>query len=117
MRALTASDPSISVCAAGITRRAENVLVHNATGRVVPRGKRQTDVGVMLFNVTTMSEIGHFVRTGMPLIARRVTVTGDAIAHPGRRQVVSIRHVHRDFLSSSTAAWRRSPTRWWSAAP
>ena len=67
---------------------AENVLVHNVTGRIVPRGKRQTDVGVMLFNVTTMSKIGHFVRTGMPLTTRRVTVTGDAIARPQNVKVV-----------------------------
>ena len=44
------------------------MLVHNATGRVVPRGKRQTDVGVMLNNVTTMASIGRFLKTGMPLI-------------------------------------------------
>lgn len=90
MRELTADDPQIDVCTLPgmYPQGAENVLVHNATGRIVPRGKRQTDVGVMLFNVTTMSKIGHFVRTGMPLTTRRVTVTGDAIARPQNVKVV-----------------------------
>ena len=67
---------------------AENVLVHNATGRVVPRGKRQTDVGVMLNNVTTMASIGRFLKTGMPLVKRRFTVSGDAIARPCNANII-----------------------------
>ena len=59
MRELTKDDSSIQVKAlpSRYPQGAENVLVHNATGRVVPRGKRQTDVGVMLNNVTTMASI------------------------------------------------------------
>lgn len=90
MRARTSADDNIEVRALPgmYPQGAENVLVYNVTGRVVPRGKRQTDVGVMLFNVTTMSMIGHFLRTGMPLIKRRVTVTGDAVARPQNVEVV-----------------------------
>lgn len=90
MRDLTKQDPHIRVCSlpGKYPQGAENVLVHNATGRVVPRGKRQTDVGVMLFNVTTMSMIGRFLRTGMPLTHRRITVAGDAIARPQNVEVV-----------------------------
>ena len=89
MRELTKDDSSIQVkrCPAA-TRRAENVLVHNATGRVVPRGKRQTDVGVMLNNVTTMASIGRFLKTGMPLVKRRFTVSGDAIARPCNANII-----------------------------
>lgn len=59
MRARTSADDNIEVRALPgmYPQGAENVLVYNVTGRVVPRGKRQTDVGVMLFNVTTMSMI------------------------------------------------------------
>ncbi len=87
---LTESEPNISVqVLPGIyPQGAENVLVYNATGRVVPRGKRQTDVGIMLFNITTMSTIGKFLQTGMPLIKRRVTVAGDAIKNPQNLEVV-----------------------------
>ena len=34
-------------------------------------------MGAILFNCTTMGEIARYVRTGMPLIQRRITVMGD----------------------------------------
>ncbi|MGI6755765.1 MAG: electron transport complex subunit RsxC [Atopobiaceae bacterium] len=61
---------------------AAHVLVRNATGREVPRGGHTTDVGCVLFNVTTMSCIGRFLEDGMPLVRRRITVAGDAVARP-----------------------------------
>ena len=90
MRELTKDDSSIQVNAlpSRYPQGAENVLVHNATGRVVPRGKRQTDVGVMLNNVTTMASIGRFLKTGMPLVKRRFTVSGDAIARPCNANII-----------------------------
>ena len=90
LRELTADDPAIDVksMASRYPQGAENVLVYNATGTVVPRGKRQTDVGIMLNNVTTMAAIGRFLKTGMPLITRRLTVTGDAIARPQNLKVI-----------------------------
>ena len=90
MRELTKDDSSIQVKAlpSRYPQGAENVLVHNATGRVVPRGKRQTDVGVMLNNVTTMASIGRFLKTGMPLVKRRFTVSGDAIARPCNANII-----------------------------
>ena len=90
MRELTKDDSSIQVKSlpSRYPQGAENVLVHNATGRVVPRGKRQTDVGVMLNNVTTMASIGRFLKTGMPLVKRRFTVSGDAIARPCNANII-----------------------------
>lgn len=90
LRRLTADDPAIEVKAlpSRYPQGAENVLVHNASGRVVPRGKRQTDVGVMLNNVTTMAAIGRFLATGMPLVRRRFTVAGDAVARPGNYDII-----------------------------
>ena len=46
-----------------------------------------TDVGALLFNVTTMSEIGRYLQTGMPLTKRRITVMGDAIERPQNLEV------------------------------
>ena len=66
---------------------ASRVILRNVTGRSVPRGGHLTDVGAMLYNVTTMSEIGRYLRTGMPLTKRRLTVMGDAIAHPQNLEV------------------------------
>lgn len=90
LRALTKDDPAIEVKSlpSRYPQGAENVLVYNATGRVVPRGQRQTDVGVMLNNVTTMASIGRFLKTGMPLVKRRFTVSGDAVERPCNVQIV-----------------------------
>ena len=90
LRELTKDDPAIDVKSlpSRYPQGAENVLVYNATGRVVPRGKRQTDVGVMLNNVTTMASIGRFLKTGMPLVKRRFTVAGDAVERPCNVEIV-----------------------------
>ena len=80
----TAGDPRISVCVleSRYPQGAQNVLIYNATGRVVPRGARHTSVGVMMLNVTTVSSIGKYLKTGMPLVTKRLTVAGDAVRDP-----------------------------------
>ena len=89
LRRLAADDPRIDVfeLPARYPQGASRVILRNVTGRSVPRGGHLTDVGALLFNVTTMSEIGRFLRTGMPLTKRRLTVMGDAIAHPQNLEV------------------------------
>ncbi len=62
---------------------AEKVLIANLTGRVVPAGKLPSDVGVIIVNISTISFVAQYLRTGMPLVATRVTVDGDAVARPG----------------------------------
>ncbi len=66
---------------------ASRVILRNVTGRSVPRGGHLTDVGALLFNVTTMSEIGRFLKTGMPLTKRRITVMGDMVQRPQNLEV------------------------------
>ena len=61
---------------------AEKVLIEKTTGREVPRGKLPADVGVLVLNVTTVSTIGKYLNTGMPLVQKRITVDGDAIKTP-----------------------------------
>lgn len=89
LRRLCADRPQIDVhvLPSRYPQGASRVLVRTVTGRAVPRGGHLTDVGVMLFNVTTMSAIGGFLQTGMPLIRRRITVTGDAVARPQNLEV------------------------------
>lgn len=84
LREMCADDPRIDVFVlpARYPQGASRVILRNVTGRSVPRGGHLTDVGALLFNVTTMSEIGRYLRTGMPLVRRRITVMGDAIEHP-----------------------------------
>jgi electron transport complex protein RnfC len=61
---------------------AEKVIVYNTTGRVVPEGKLPVDVGVLVMNVTSLAVLGHFVKTGMPLVEKCVTVDGSAVKEP-----------------------------------
>ena len=61
---------------------AEKVLVHTCTGRVVGEGKLPSDVGCMVMNVSTAGFIYGYVKTGMPLIERRITVDGDIVNSP-----------------------------------
>ncbi len=60
----------------------EKVLIYNLTGREVPEGKLPADVGCLVLNVTTLSNIGRYFRTGMPLVEKCVTVDGSAVLHP-----------------------------------
>jgi electron transport complex protein RnfC len=61
---------------------AEKVLVHNTVGRVIPEGKLPGDVGVIVMNVTTIAALAKYIKTGMPLVERSVTVDGSAVAEP-----------------------------------
>ena len=60
----------------------EKVLVYNATGLVVPEGKRPVDIGVLVINVTSLAVLAGYVKTGMPLVTRCVTVDGTAVKEP-----------------------------------
>ncbi len=89
LRELSADDDRIDVFVlpARYPQGASRVILRNVTGRSVPRGGHLTDVGALLFNVTTMSEIGRFLQDGIPLTKRRITVMGDAIEHPQNLEV------------------------------
>ena len=61
---------------------AEKIMVHNTVGVDVPVGKIPADVGVIVINVTTLAEVARYIKTGMPLVERCVTVDGDAVKSP-----------------------------------
>ena len=61
---------------------AERVLVYEVFGKVMNAGVLPADMGCILDNVTTVMKVGNYFRTGMPLIAKRMTVDGDAVAEP-----------------------------------
>ena len=61
---------------------AEKVIVYNTTGLVIPEGKLPADVGVLVINVTSLSTLAKYVKTGMPLVERCVTFDGSAVAEP-----------------------------------
>lgn len=61
---------------------AEKVLVKACTGRKVPAGKLPADVGCLVMNIGSLSFLASYMRTGMPLTLKRITLDGSAIAHP-----------------------------------
>lgn len=60
----------------------EKVLVHNTTGKVVPARKIPADIGVIVMNVSTLAFVARYVKTGMPLVERTVTLDGSAVKEP-----------------------------------
>ena len=61
----------------------EKMLIKRAMGRSVPSGKLPADVGACVSNVSTVKAIADAIKTGMPLIERLTTVTGEHIPNPG----------------------------------
>lgn len=61
---------------------AEKVLIYTATGRKLPLGKLPADVGCIVMNVTSVAVLYRYISTGMPLIRKRITVDGSAVAKP-----------------------------------
>lgn len=76
--------PNISVrrLPSAYPQGAEKVLVHTLTGRVVGEGKLPSDVGCMVMNVSTAGFIYNYIKTGVPLIKRRITVDGNIVNSP-----------------------------------
>jgi electron transport complex protein RnfC len=58
------------------------VLVYNVTGRIVPEGARLIDVGCLVMNVTTVTVFSRYIRRGIPLVQKIVTVDGTAVKTP-----------------------------------
>lgn len=67
---------------------AEKMLIYSVTGRKVPPGKLPLDVGVIVMNINSVSFISEYLKTGMPLIKRRVTVDGSAVKNPSNVEVL-----------------------------
>ena len=60
----------------------EKVLIYHTTGKRVMDGELPLSVGSIVCNSSTMAEIGRYVKTGMPLVERCVTVEGGAVRKP-----------------------------------
>ena len=62
---------------------AEKMLIKNVMKRQVPSGGLPADVGCVVANISTTKAISDAIQTGMPLIKRVVSVTGEKIKNPG----------------------------------
>ena len=93
-----ANDEKISVLKlkTSYPQGAEKILVQAATGRRIPPGKLPADVGCVVMNVASAAFIAQYISTGMPLVSKRITVDGSAVAEPKNVNVpigISIKEV------------------------
>lgn len=85
LREVFAEDSSVNVMPLDSVypQGAKQVLLFNATGKVVGPGQRLASLGVIIINVTSLAMVGRYFIDGTPLISRSITVDGSAIARPG----------------------------------
>ena len=67
---------------------AEKTLIESATGLEVPQGALPSAVGCIVMNVASVGFVARYMKTGMPLVTKRLTVDGDAVAEPKNVEVV-----------------------------
>ena len=75
----------------------EKRLIDAATGRKVPVGGLPMDAQVVVSNVGTAAAIATAIQTGMPLVERIVTITGDAINTP-KNLIVKVGTSFKDVI-------------------
>ena len=62
---------------------AEKMLIKNVMKRQVPSGGLPADVGCVVANISTTKAVSDAIQTGMPLVERVVSVTGEKMKNPG----------------------------------
>lgn len=84
MRRLAANDPAVEVrvLPSFYPQGGEKVIIYSITGKIVPEGKLPIDVGTIVINCTTLAFIASYIKTGMPLVEKCITVDGPAVASP-----------------------------------
>lgn len=60
----------------------EKVLVYHTVKKVIPADKLPIDVGCVVCNCTTIAAIGSYLKCGMPLVKKCVTVDGACVKEP-----------------------------------
>lgn len=84
MKEKTASEGNIKVVPlrASYPQGAEKVVAYSATGRIVGEGELPSAKGIIVLNVSTAGFISRYLKTGMPLVEKRLTLDGDAFRTP-----------------------------------
>ena len=88
---------------------AERVMIYEITGKTMDAGVLPADLGVILSNITSIAFVGQYFRTGMPLIEKRMTIDGSAIAEPGNVIAPLGTRIHDivEFMSGYKAEHRK----------
>lgn len=79
----TATDISVYTLPSTYPQGAEKVLIYHTLGRIVQEGQLPADQGVIVMNVSSVAFLSQYLKTGMPMIQRMVTVDGDTIQNKG----------------------------------
>ena len=84
MTELAAKETGISVkkLPSRYPQGAEKVLIYQTTGRVLKEGELPMSTGCLVMNCSTVAFIYKYVKTGVPLIERRITVDGNIVNKP-----------------------------------
>ena len=85
LRQTFANDPSVKIMdmESVYPQGARQVLLYNATGKMVKPGQRLASLGVIVINITSLAKLAQYFEDGMPLVTRCITVDGAAVAKPG----------------------------------
>lgn len=67
---------------ASYPKGAERVLIYEVLGKTCDAGVLPADLGCIVSNVTSIAFLGQYLKDGVPLISKRMTVDGDAVAQP-----------------------------------
>ncbi|NUM54554.1 MAG: electron transport complex subunit RsxC [Candidatus Hydrogenedentes bacterium] len=78
---------SIAVLKTHYPQGAEKMITKVVLDREVPSGGLPAEVGVAVFNVATLAQLGELLPKRQGLIERVVTITGPGVAHPGNYMV------------------------------
>jgi len=62
---------------------AEKMLAYSLLGIEIPSGGLPSEVGLAIFNVATLAEIGALLPSGHGLVDRIITITGDTVEKSG----------------------------------
>lgn len=73
---------SVSVMKTKYPQGDERQLIYALTGVELKQGQLPADAGCVIFNAETCAAVFYAFRDGMPLIKRRVTVSGDCVREP-----------------------------------
>ncbi|MCL1903945.1 MAG: RnfABCDGE type electron transport complex subunit C [Oscillospiraceae bacterium] len=58
---------------------AEKILIYQTTGKTIKEGELPLHSGCLVLNVSTVSFLAEYMKTGVPLITRRLTIDGDIV--------------------------------------
>ncbi len=102
MQELTEQYPDITVMKlrSVYPQGAEKVLIYNTTGRTVKAGQLPMSAGCLVMNCSTVAFIYDYIKTGIPLVKRRLTVDGSIVNKP-MNLIVPIGTPVKDILDAA----------------